>query len=231
VSRPGGGLVVIVGERGAGVSATLYDLVDWISETFRIHIMTFEDPIESDLFHKLSMVSQREQDRDFECLPEALLQSSKHGASVVMINRLRTPEDMIAACLAGNKGQIVLAGLEARSVSDAVRAFEETMGANRWLTFCSGLAAIYSERLVPALRHGSHPVVEIFRTVKEGRALLEKRDWSGLTSFMERDYEYGMQTFEQGLVKAIQEGSVARKVALREAQDVARLQSLLDDCG
>lgn len=223
-----GGLVVVAGPRKSGVTTTLYWMLDWLNRNARTHIMTFEDPIEHQLYHKLCMTSQRQRDLNYKNLGEALQQSGKQGASFVMIGRLSEPADLQAASLTAFKGQLVLVGMEADSVEAVISQFHQTMGNAYWTTFCDSLKAICYQRLVRGLSGNSVLAAEVFLGKKAGKKVLFEKNWQGLQECMRTSERQGMQTFDRALYELVRQGKISAGEAIKQARDPEQLKQQLD---
>lgn len=223
-----GGLVVVAGERpGMGVTTTLYSMLDWVNQTRRTHLMTFEDPPERELYHKLSMVSQRQQDLDYDRLSVALRQSCRQGAQVLMVGRLEGKEEMLAAAQAAARGQTVLVGMQSGGAGQVIEEFYRGLGQTHWLTFCLSLSAVCYQALMPTRSGERTPVVEVLRNSPSVQNLLLEQKWPQLELCMETGMNRGMQTWEQALCLAVLEGRLEPEEALEKARDRERLEALL----
>jgi len=79
------------------------------------------------------------------------------------------------------------------------------------------LLAIVSQRLVPSTDGKRRPAVEILKRTPFIADLILKRDIDGLKQAMKDGGQYGMQTFDQALMKLYEAGEITEQEALAHA--------------
>jgi twitching motility protein PilT len=222
------GLVLVAGATGNGKSTTLAAMVEHINQTRRAHILTIEDPIEFLFKNKMSAVSQREIGCDTPGFAPALTAALRQDPDVIMIGEMRDAETVEIAMKAAETGHLVLSSVH---TLDSVNTIARLMGfypgdsepiARKRLADC--LMAIISLRLLPTKGVlGRVPAVEILRvtrTIQE--CIRDAGKTADIPSHLEKGQEmYGMQTFDQHLVKLVKDGSVDLEVAKLSATNPA----------
>ncbi len=114
------GLVLVVGVSGSGKSTTLAALIDQVNTFRNAHIITLENPVEYLHSHKMSMVNQREIGLDSRDYVSALKAVLREDPDVILVSDLDDYETAAAAVSAAETGHLVLAGVYASGVEDAV---------------------------------------------------------------------------------------------------------------
>ncbi len=225
------GLVLVAGATGNGKSTTLAAMVELINQTRRAHILTIEDPIEFLFKNKMSAVSQREVGCDTPGFGQALKAALRQDPDVIMIGEMRDAETIEIAMKAAETGHLVLSSVHTLdSVSTIARLLgyypgDEEPIARKRLAEC--LMAVISLRLLPTKNIlGRVPAVEILRatrTIQE--CIKDASKTSDIPSHLQKGQEmYGMQTFDQHLVKLVKEGAVDLEVAKTAASNPSDLE-------
>jgi twitching motility protein PilT len=144
------GLLLISSTRGEGKDTTIAALVDHINSTRSCNIITFEDPIEYIHQHKLSNVNQRELGRDTnKNLPEVFDRVVKLDPDVLVISNLKDMFMMDTAVLAAHKGILVIAGINAIDVFNAVEQFMSSLSDEYMKAlFSRSILAVFAQRLM-----------------------------------------------------------------------------------
>jgi type IV pilus assembly protein PilB len=149
--REKSGLVLVAGPAGNGKTTTLYALLDILNSP-RAHLATIEDPVE----HRLPRASQTQvdaaQDFTFAAGLRALL---RQDPDVVMVGDVRDAETAALAVSAAASGRLVLAGINAESAAEAVRAMLDFGIAPSALA--ATLRVVIAQRLVRRLSPAKQP--------------------------------------------------------------------------
>lgn len=119
------GLIIVAGKPGSGKSTTLAGMVQTISQSRPVHIVTLEQPIERKFDHALGTVSQREIGRDTDSYQSALQDILHESADVVVFGALNSAEAVQAAVKAAQMGYLVLASMNSADADMAVRVLIE----------------------------------------------------------------------------------------------------------
>ena len=192
------GLVIVSGGMGSGVTTTLGWMLDHINQNFRGHLLTLEDPIEVNHFHKLSIVSQRQRGSDYHNTGDALRQAYRQGADVVMVGELRTPKNMRQALELAGRGLLVLAGMQASSSEDVVRQLVSAYPIQRRTAGRIDLSHVLEAVLCQRRVHGA-VAMEILRFTPAVRNLVIEDKLHLIQQVLESGARQGMQTMEQAL--------------------------------
>ncbi|WP_343730794.1 PilT/PilU family type 4a pilus ATPase [Duganella sp.] len=228
------GLLLLVGSTGSGKSTTIASMLDHRNELRSGHILTLEDPIEYLFRNKKSIVNQREIGSDAKDFHTALRNSMRQAPDCILIGEIRDKETMAAALAYAQSGHLVLATLHANNSYNAL---------NRIISFypienraallqdlSSTIKAIVSQRLVRSVNGGTRSAaVEVMVNTRYIADLIEKGEISQIKEAMEKSMSPGSQSFEQALLKLVQDGLVSQDEALANADSATNLLWLLNN--
>ena len=217
------GMVLGTGITGSGKSTTLAALVDFINRTRNDHIITIEDPIEFTHDDINCLVSQREIGHDTPSFATALRAALREDPDVVLVGEMRDPETMSVALHAAETGHLVFSTLHTLNAAETVNRIIGTFPPHQEQQIRDQLAAvivgIISQRLIPKIGgEGRIPAVEVLvgtavirDCIREAKRTMEIPAFIALGQS-----QYGMQTFDQCLLKLYREGMISYETA-REA--------------
>ncbi len=219
------GLVLVVGQTGAGKSTTLAAMVSYRSRLRTGHIVTIEDPIEFVYPDDKSIISQREVGTDCESYSLGLRDALRQTPDVILIGEIRDEESATAAVHFAETGHLVLSTLHSNNASQTLeRLFHFFPAANHAsvvLQLSLNLNGIISQRLIP-LRDGPGRVVavEVMLCTPRIRELLRKADLASIRSVMQSPagIQEGMQTFDYAIFRLIQQGLIDAETGLGAAE-------------
>lgn len=114
------GLFLVSGATGSGKSTFLASYMQYLLESYPIHIVTIEDPIEYVLKKGSGQVSQREIPDDVRTYEEAVRDSLREDPDVILVGEIRDGETAAAALTAAETGHLVLGTVHASSPAGVV---------------------------------------------------------------------------------------------------------------
>jgi len=218
------GLILVTGTTGSGKSTTLAALIDHINANRTAHILTVEDPIEFLIRDKRSVVNQREVGVDTKSFARALKSALREDPDVILVGEMRDLETIEIAMTAAETGHLVMSTLHTldapETITRIVAAFPPYQQKQVRLQLGSILKAIISQRLVPrADGRGRVAAVEILRATARTRELIEDKDRTKELhdAISQGTVSYGMQTFDQSLMKLLTSHLITYEEALRQA--------------
>lgn len=228
VSENQRGLVIVTGTTGCGKSTTLASMINHINETREAHIVTVEDPIEYIHTEKKAIISQRELGFDTLSYPDALRNVLRQDPNVILLGEMRDLETMGAAITAAQTGHLVLSTVHTvdavQSVNRILDMFPPHQQQQIRYLLADTLRAVISQRLLPhSSGHGRVPAVEVLINTPLVKKLIEENNLSEITNLMKQGQYYGMQTFNQALIKLFQSGEVKLEDALAAAANPEEL--------
>jgi len=215
------GLVLVTGVTGAGKSSTLAAMVDYINQTRREHILTIEDPIEFVHKDKKCIVSQREIGGDTASFADSLRMDMRQDPDVILMGEMRDLETVSAALTAAETGHLVFGTLHTidavQSIARIIDLYPPHQQALVRIQLADCLKAVVSQRLLPCLKGGRIPAVEILVVTPHIRKLIEENNGAAIAQALAKGAFYGMQTFNQSLVKLYKDGLVSEAEVLAAA--------------
>ncbi|MGH7593861.1 MAG: type IV pilus twitching motility protein PilT [Gemmatimonadales bacterium] len=210
------GLVLVTGITGAGKSTALAAMIDHVNRHRRVNIITIEDPIEFLHRDQLANVSQREIGTDTLSFGQALKHVLRQDPDVILIGEIRDMETMDTAIKAADTGHLVLSTIHTtdatQTISRVLSFYPPHQHAEIRMLLSTALAGVISMRLVPrADGKGRVPAVEVLinsaavadniRDLKKALDIPDLISQGGVT--------YGMQSFDQSLMRWYQDGVIS----------------------
>lgn len=215
------GLVLLTGMTGSGKSTTLASMINIRNNTMRGHILTVEDPIEYYHEHGKSIVTQREIGVDTESYETALKNSLRQRPDVILIGEIRDRQVMEQALTITETGHLCLATLHTNNAYQAIERivnfFPEEQHAQVRLNLSMNLKAIISQRLLPSLKGGLVPALEIMLNEALIRELIVKGRYEKITEVMEQNNPMGMMSFDQSLLRLFVDGFIDEETVINQS--------------
>ncbi len=223
ISRPRG-MVLVTGAAGSGKSTTLAAMIETLNRTAQLNIITIEDPVEFSFKEKKCTIQQREVGHHTPSWSEALRRIMRQDPDVIMLGEIRDAETMVTALNAANTGHLVLATMhtmDATQTINRVLAFMSTESMNevRYLLSAT-LVGVVSLRLLPLSGGpGRIPAVEVLIATETVRKmLLDPEATLNIRHVIADGFsQYGMQTFDQSLMRHYRSGKISIDEALKYA--------------
>ena len=215
------GLVLVTGTVGSGKSTTLASMIDSINRRLARNIITIEDPIEFLHRDEKSLISQREIGLDTESFEGALRHILRQDPDVILLGEIRDRETMSIALTAADTGHLVLSTLHtidaAQTVNRIISFYPPHQHDEVRFLLATTLQAVVSLRLIPrASGKGRVPAVEVMvntPTIQEYLLDVEKT-LQIKAAIHEGVTQYGMQTFDQSLMKLYKDGLITLDEAI-----------------
>jgi twitching motility protein PilT len=217
------GIILLTGTTGSGKSTTLAAMIDQINSTTAKHIVTLEDPIEYLHRDKMSIVNQREVGSDTKSFAQAMRRVLRQDPDVILIGEMRDEETVRTALSAAETGHLVLSTLHTLDATETINRiidfFPPHLQQQARVMLSSTLRGAISQRLVPrADREGRIAVSEVMVVTGRIQDLILNPEETGRISEVIAEGEYyGMQTFDQALLKFVHAGQVSEEVAMKTA--------------
>jgi twitching motility protein PilT len=217
------GLILLTGTTGSGKSTTLAAIVDQINETKSRHIVTIEDPIEYLHTDRNSVINQREVGMDTASFARAMRRVLRQDPDVILIGEMRDEETVRTALSAAETGHLVLSTVHTIDASETVNRvldfFPQHEQKQARAMLAGTLKGIISQRLVATPDGaGRVAVCEVLRITGRARDMILDPEQTGqLREVITEGEFYGMQTFDQALLRHHQAGRVSMAEALQVA--------------
>jgi len=218
------GLIIVTGTTGSGKSTTLASIIEEINATAPLNILTVEDPIEYIYRDKKAIISQREVGGDTESFASALRHAFRQDPDAILIGEVRDLETMSIALTAADTGHLVMTTLHTLNVVETITRiisfFPPHQHQQIRLLLAGTLKAILCQRLLSrADMPGRVPAVEIM--VNQGaikECIMDPNKAVDIPDYLESGHvQYGMQTFDQSIMKLYKQGMISFEEAMANA--------------
>ncbi len=217
------GIILLTGTTGSGKSTTLAAMIDHMNRTMQKHIVTIEDPIEFLHRDRSSIINQREVGQDTASFKRALRRVLRQDPDVILVGEMRDEETVHTALSAAETGHLVLSTLHTvdapETVNRIIDFFPPHQQQQARAMIAGTLKGIVSQRLVrTADGHGRVACCEIMMmTGRVHDMILDPKLTGQLPEVVAEGGYYGMQTFDQHLLKHLRAGKVTYDEAMRTA--------------
>ena len=213
------GIVLVTGTTGSGKSTTLASMIDLVNRTMRKHIVTIEDPIEFLHSDQSSLINQREVGTDTVSFARALRRVLRQDPDIILIGEIRDSETAQIALSAAETGHLVLSTLHTVDATETVNRIIDLFPPHersQVRTMLAGtLKGIIGQRLIRTKDGGRVAACEIMVTT--GRIqdfIMDPAQTGQIQQAISEGEYYGMQTFDQALLKLVEEDRVEYEEAL-----------------
>jgi pilus retraction protein PilT len=225
------GMVLIGGTVASGKTTTLTAMIDMMNQSVDRHIVTVEDPVEYVHQDRRCLVNQREIGEDALDFSSALKYVVRQSPDVVMIGEMRDAETFNFALSSAEVGRLVLATVHARSV---VQIFERVLGffppeqrdaVLGHLSF--NITCFCCQKLLTAKGGGLVPAFEIMVGNYTTRQLAREKKFDKMPQAIRNGANEGMQTFDQALMKLMDEGLITQEEAMKSSERPQELENAM----
>jgi twitching motility protein PilT len=231
------GLVLVTGPTGSGKTTTLAAMIDHVNSTREVHIVTIEDPIEVLHSDQLASIEQREIGVDTADFGSAMRAAMRQDPDVILVGEMRDEETVAAALSAAETGHLVLSTLHTIDATETVNRIVDFFPPHKQkqvrLALAGSLKGIVCQRLVPrADKAGRVAALEVM--VANGRiaqCIAEPQTGGDISEIIADGEYYGMQTFDQHLIKLVEQGVVDMEGAALGATNLHDLRVALNRKG
>jgi twitching motility protein PilT len=231
------GLVLVTGPTGSGKTTTLGAMIDFINSTRRLNIVTLEDPIEILHPDKLSIVSQREVGVDTLSFSEGLRRVLRQDPDAILIGEMRDYDTVESALRAAETGHLVFSTLHTIDATETINRIIDFFPPHHQhqarFSLAGSLRGVLSQRLVPlADGKGRVPAIEVMvNTERVFDRIVDETILNTLPQVIAEGEYYGMQTFDQAILKLYEYGRVTFQDALAHATNPADLRLMAQNRG
>jgi twitching motility protein PilT len=223
------GLILFAGITGAGKTTSMNSFVHFVNSRESYRIITVEDPVE--FFHEdiKSSIVQREVGKDTGNFPAALKHVLRQDPDMVVIGEMRDPETVQAALTAAETGHLVLSTIHTidavQTIDRVVDSFPAHQHAQIRQQLALVLKGVVAQRLV-ASKDGKnrYPATEILIMNSLIRRQILDGKIQDIYKAMEAGGYYAMHTFDQDLMRLMNEGKISEKEVLDNATNTDDIQ-------
>jgi twitching motility protein PilT len=216
------GIILLTGTTGSGKSTTLASMIDLVNRSVPRHVVTIEDPIEYLHRDDKSIINQREVGTDTASYSRALRRVLRQDPDIILIGEIRDTESAQIALSAAETGHLVLSTLHTLDATETVNRlidlFPEGEQDQVRIMLAGTLKGIVGQRLVRTKDGKRTPACEVM--VSTGRIqdfIVNPAQTAMIQQAIAEGEYYGMQTFDQALLKLVEEDRISYEEALRHA--------------
>jgi len=228
------GLILVTGATGSGKSTSLAALLREFNETKSIHVVTLEDPVEFVHSNIKATFNQRELGGDFDTFANGLRAALRQAPKIILVGEMRDRETVELGLKASETGHLVLSTLHTvdagQTISRIVGMFEQEEEKQIRQRLSDTVRWIIGQRLLPKVGGGRLAVHDILgNNIRTKEAiLLGESEGKTFYEIQEASVPFGMQTFDQAILKAFAEGLVTAETAELYATRKAIVQRGID---
>jgi twitching motility protein PilT len=220
------GIVLVTGITGSGKTSTLAAMIEHLNSEWEGHILTIEDPVEFVFTEKKCIISQREIGADTTNFVEALRAAMRQDPDIILVGEMRDLETTQAAITAAETGHLVFATLHTvnavQTISRILDLYPPHQQAQVRMQLSETLKGIVSQRLLPCTKGGRIPAVEVLVVTPHVKKMIADNNLDQINQAIAKGGFYGMQSFNQSLVKMHKEG-------LAKLEDIVQAATNPDD--
>lgn len=220
------GLILVTGTTGSGKSSTLAAMIDYINSQRTCNIITIEDPVEFLHRDNKSIISQREVGTDTPTFSAALKGALRQDPDVILVGEMRDYETIETAMTAAETGHLVMSTLHtmdaAETINRIIGVFPPYHQRQVRIQLASIIKAVVSQRLVPKSDgKGRVPAVEVMLASARVKECIDDKDKTKqLNEAISQGFvSYGMQSFDQSLMKLYTSKLITYDEALRQSSN------------
>ncbi|MDD4294790.1 MAG: PilT/PilU family type 4a pilus ATPase [Candidatus Omnitrophica bacterium] len=223
------GIVLLTGITGSGKSTAIASMIEYINRNYKRHILTVEEPIEFTFADKVSIINQRELGEDVNTYADALRQFALHSPDVLFIGNIRDKETCYAALTAAETGVLVFSTLHTVNAFSTIERIINFFPPHQHGLIMNQLSfllkGVISLRLLPKKgRVGLVPACEtMVLSPSISRLIREDKIWE-IPKYIAKGDVYGMETFQQCLIRLVEENKIDAQSALEYADKREELE-------
>lgn len=214
------GIILVTGTTGSGKSTTLASMINLVNRSTAKHIVTIEDPIEFLHRDEKSLINQREVGTDTASFARALRRVLRQDPDIILIGEIRDSETAQIALSAAETGHLVLSTLHTVDATETINRVIDLFPPHERdqvrAMLAGTLKGVIGQRLLRTKDgKGRAAACEVMVTTGRIRDFIVDAKQTGQIpeAIAEGEY-YGMQTFDQALLKLVQEERIDYEEAL-----------------
>jgi twitching motility protein PilT len=228
------GVILVTGATGVGKTTSLAALLREFNETKSIHIVTLEDPVEFVHPSIKATFNQRELGGDFDTFANGLRAALRQAPKVILVGEIRDRETAELCLKASETGHLVMSTVHTvdagQTINRIVGLFDPEEEKQVRQRLADTVRWIVSQRLLPKVGGGRVAIHDILGNNIRAHESILMGEGEGKTFYeiQEASVPFGMQTFDQALIKAYGEGLITQETAELYASRKAVVQRGID---
>lgn len=226
------GLILVTGPTGSGKTTSLASMLNVISQTRPLHMVTMEDPVEYVIPHGKANVNQREIGEHTFSFAEAMRRVLRQDPDVILVGEMRDLETISTAITAAETGHLVFSTIHTinapLSIDRIIDVFPAHQQSQIRAQLANALEVVLSQTLLPtADGKGRVAGFEVMINIPAVRNLIREQKIYQIHSTMMTHSKMGMQTMDQCLRDYYFAGKVTLETAMGSAHNSKELQRLI----
>jgi len=228
------GLILVCGATGSGKTTSLAALLNEVNSTRSIHIVTLEDPVEYVHPNRKATFNQRELGLDFDAFASGLRAALRQAPKIILVGEMRDRETVELGLKASETGHLVLSTLHTvtagQAINRVVGMFEQEEEKQVRQRLADTIRWVVAQRLLPKVGGGRVAVHDILANTIRTNELILNGESEGKTFYeiQEVGEPFGMQTFDQAIVRTFEAGLITEETAVAYATRKAIVQRGID---
>jgi twitching motility protein PilT len=228
------GLILVTGATGSGKTTSLAALLNEFNSTRSIHIVTLEDPVEYVHPNRKATFNQRELGGDYDSFANGLRAALRQAPKIILVGEMRDRETAELALKASETGHLVLSTLHTVTAGQAINRivgmFDQEEERQIRQRLADTMRWVVGQRLLPKVGGGRLAVHDILGNTIRSNELILHGESEGKTFYeiQEVGEAFGMQTFDQAIVRAYESGMITEETAVAYATRKAIVQRGID---
>ncbi|NEX63434.1 type IV pilus twitching motility protein PilT [Noviherbaspirillum galbum] len=225
------GLVLVIGDTGQGKSTTLASLLDRINSERSGHILTIEDPIETEIASRKCLVTQREVGLTSDCASfyVGAMDALREKADVVMIGEIRDEDTAREALALAESGPLVFASLHAKSPEQGLAKMSRLLGGSvmQSESLAQALRGVIYQALVPDMGGKFyHLANETITTNASVAQAISRQEFGKIRTLLDSaQVQGGCNTMNSVLIKLMMERKISPQHALAVSTDKEKIRA------
>lgn len=225
------GLLLVTGASSQGKSTTLAAMINEINHARPVHIITIEDPIEYVYEDDRAIIDQREVYQDTLSFASALKSIFRQNPDVIMVGEMRDLETISTTITAAETGHLVFATLHTNSASQTIHRIVDVFPAEQQnqirFQLSGSLIGVVSQRLIPRIKGGFIPAVEILVGNPATGTLIRENKIHEIPAVIDTSLREGMVSFNRSLADLVRKKEISLNNAIDYSLNPAELKTLL----
>lgn len=228
------GLILVTGATGSGKTTSLAALLNETNETKALHIVTLEDPVEFVHPNRKATFNQRELGTDFDTFANGLRAALRQAPKIILVGEMRDRETVELGLKASETGHLVLSTLHTvdagQTINRIVGMFAQEEEKQIRQRLADTIRWIVGQRLLPKVGSGRVAVHDILANNMRTRESILNGEAEGKTFYeiQEVSEPFGMQTFDQAILRTYEAGLITEETAVAYATRKAVVQRGID---
>lgn len=206
-SETDSGLILLNGPTGSGKTTTLASVLQWVTSSRPVNIITLEKPIEYIIHPGAGTIVQRDVGNDTRDFSDGLTAAMRQDPDVIMVGEVRNRVEVDALIEATETGHLTFSTVHAGNCSIALHRLSSLYSKDEVSKILSALSVVsrgYVNQVLVLSPDGSqrHAVREILPFTEDIRRMVNNADIDGV---YEWQFKNNM-TMEQALLQACDNG-------------------------